>query len=333
MTTSTADDTTLRLVQISDTHLSRWDGPLRRNFRAIAAFVNDTLSPNLVVHAGDSVLSNPDAEDDFRAAKDLLGLIRAPMLFIPGNHDVGEPYEHTWWTATDERVARFRRHFGPAQWLHWFGDVALIGINSQVFGTGLAEEQHQWQWLSNIAAEVEGRAIILFLHKSLWTGYCGSDGRQGAVDPADRDRILHILSGSRLLGVSNGDVHRYRKTWLGEQFEIWGPSTAFLVHREETQKLPTGLEQLGVVLFEVTGEQVKTTFQTTPGLEEVETGGFPESALLRAELRAAMELAEADPHADAAGKPSAAPTRADHRRRSPCGTRAGVDTLPEIDKA
>lgn len=293
MTTSTDGGTTLRLVQISDTHLSRWDGPLRRNFRAIAGLVNDTLSPDLVVHAGDSVMANPDAEEDFHAARDLLGLIRAPMLFIPGNHDVGEPYERTWWTATDERVARFRRHFGPAQWLHWFGDVALIGLNSQVFGTGLAEERLQWQWLSDIAAEVEGRATIVFLHKSFWTGYRGSDGRQGAIDLVDRDRILQVLSGSRLLGVSNGDVHRYRKTWRGEQFELWGPSTAFLVHREETQKLPAGLEQLGVVLFEVTGERVTTTFQTTPGLEEVEAGGFEEAGLIRGEIRAAMELAEA----------------------------------------
>ncbi|GLK99225.1 metallophosphoesterase family protein [Dactylosporangium matsuzakiense] len=293
MTTSPHGDPPLRLVQLSDTHLSRWDGPLRRNFRTLAGFVNDTLRPDLVIHAGDSVLSNPDAEEDFLAARELLGLIRAPMLFIPGNHDVGEPYERTWWTATADRVARYRRHFGPDRWLHWFGDVALIGLNSQIFGIGLAEEDEQWQWLAAVAREVEGRATIVFLHKSFWTGYCGSDGRQGAIDPADRDRILDILRGSRLLGVSNGDVHRYRKTWRGEQFELWGPSTAFLVHREETQKLPAGLEQLGVVLFEFVGEQVKTTFQTTPGLEEVEVGGFGESKLIRGEIRAAMELHQA----------------------------------------
>ncbi|MEV4463721.1 metallophosphoesterase [Micromonospora echinofusca] len=292
MTTSTDGTTTLRLVQISDTHLSRWDGPLRRNFRTLARFVNETLRPDLVVHAGDSVLSNPDSEEDYRAAKELLGLIDAPMLLIPGNHDVGEPYERTWWTATAERLARYRRHFGPAPWLHWFGDVALIGLNSQIFGTGLPEEDQQWRWLADVAPSVEDRAAVLFLHKSFWTGYCGSDGRQGAIDPVDRDRVLDTLRAARLLGVSNGDVHRYRKTWHGEQFELWGPSTAFLVHREETEKLPAGLEQLGVVLFEFTGERVKATFQTTPGLEEVEVGGFEESRLIRSEIAAAKRQAE-----------------------------------------
>ncbi|MFJ6200045.1 metallophosphoesterase family protein [Micromonospora sp. NPDC092111] len=288
MTTSADGGTPLRLVQISDTHLSRWDGPLRRNFRTLARFVNETLRPDLVIHAGDLVLSNPDAEEDYLAAKELFRLIHAPMLFIPGNHDVGEPYERTWWTATAERVARYHRHFGPAPWLHWFGEVGLIGLNSQIFGTGLPDEERQWRWLAEVAPAVEDRPVLLFLHKSFWTGYCGSDGRQGAIDPADRDRILAALDAAQVLGVSTGDVHRYRKVWYGERFELWGPSTAFLVHREETEKLPAGLEQLGVVLFEVTGDQVKATFQTTPGLEEVEVGGFPESRLVRGEITAAM---------------------------------------------
>jgi 3',5'-cyclic AMP phosphodiesterase CpdA len=293
MTISANGSELLRMVQFSDTHLSRWDGPLRRNFRALTRYVNETLQPDLVVHAGDSVLANPDAEEDYLAAKELLGLIDAPMLFIPGNHDVGEPYERTWWTATSTRVARYRRHFGPVPWLKWFGEIGLVGLNSQVFGTGLPEEDEQWQWLAAIATSVANRPVVVFMHKSFWTGYCGSDGRQGAIDPADRERILSLLREARLLGVSCGDVHRYRKFWHDQLFELWGPSTAFLVHREETQKLPTGLEQLGVVLFEFTGEQVKTTFLTTPGLEEVESGGFGESGLIRAEIAAAMRDSQA----------------------------------------
>ncbi|MGH3410873.1 MAG: metallophosphoesterase family protein, partial [Streptosporangiaceae bacterium] len=219
MTTSADGTATLRAVQISDTHLSRWDGPLRRNFCTLTRFVNETLRPDLVVHAGDSVLSNPDAEEDYLAAKELLSMIDAPMLFIPGNHDVGEPYERTWWTTTSMRVDRYRRHFGSVPWLRWLGQVALIGLNSQVFGTGLPEEDEQWQWLAAIAPSVADRPVVLFVHKSFWTGYCGSDGRQGAIDPADRERILSTLREARLLGVSCGDVHRYRKFWHGEIFE------------------------------------------------------------------------------------------------------------------
>ncbi len=278
-----------RVVQISDTHLSRWDGLLRSNFLAIARFVNDVLRPDLVIHAGDSVLSNPDADQDFLAAKELLSLIEAPMLLIPGNHDVGEPYERTWWTTTSERLARYRHYFGEVPWLTWVGGVALVGLNSQVFGTNLPEEDEQWQWLAGIAPTIRNRPLLLFLHKSFWTRYRGSDGREGAVSARDRERILALLSGARLVGVSSGDVHRFRKLWHGECFELWGPSTAFLVHKEETKKLPAGLEQLGVVLFEFTGDEVKSTFQTTPDLDEVEVGGFHESRLIRDEISSAIE--------------------------------------------
>lgn len=162
-------------------------------------------------------------------------------------------------------------------WLEWFGQVALIGLNSQVFGTGLPEEDEQWCWLEGVGPALENRDLLLFQHKSFWTAFSGSSGRQGGIYPADRERVLEILHPARLLGVANGDLHRYRKVWIGDYLELWGPSTATLVHREESQHLPAGLEQLGVVLLQFPGGQVKATFQTTPGLEEVETGGHEES--------------------------------------------------------
>jgi predicted MPP superfamily phosphohydrolase len=84
----------MRVVQISDTHLSRWDGPLRRNFRAVADFVNTVLKPDLIVNTGDLILSNPGADEDYAAAKQLHLLLAAPVRFVPGNHDVGEAYDH-----------------------------------------------------------------------------------------------------------------------------------------------------------------------------------------------------------------------------------------------
>jgi hypothetical protein len=292
-TTAGTPGTALRLVQISDTHLSRWDGPLRRNFRAIASFVNTQLRPDLVVHTGDVTMSNPDAEADYVAAKELVGLIEAPMRFVPGNHDVGEPYERTWWTTTEERITRFERFFEGTPWLERLGDIALVGLNSQIYGTGLPSEERQWRWLENVAASLRGRSVLVFQHKSFWTTYRGSDGRLGGTDPAHRYRVLDILSRSRLLAIANGDVHRYRKVRQGEHLELWAPATGFLVHREESLRLPSGLEQLGVVQFDIRGEDFDVTFQTTPGLEEVEVGGFEESRLIRGEIADARKRYEA----------------------------------------
>ncbi|MGF1425346.1 metallophosphoesterase family protein [Kitasatospora sp. LaBMicrA B282] len=286
-------DAPLRLVQLSDTHLSRWDGPLRRNFTALAGYVNDVLRPDLIVHTGDVILSNPDADADYRAAAELLGLLEAPVRIVPGNHDVGEAYDRTWWGTTGERLARFRSHFGATPWLEWFGGVGLIGLDSQLLGNGLPEEDEQWRRLEEMAEAVGTRSIMMFQHTSFRTGAMGSDGRPGCLAVADRERLLEIFRSARLLGTANGDVHRYRKVWHDTAFELWAPATGFLVHREESVKLPAGLEQLGVVLYEFRDGEVTATFQTTPGLEEVEVGGFPESRLIREEVRAAVRGFEA----------------------------------------
>jgi 3',5'-cyclic AMP phosphodiesterase CpdA len=278
----------LRLVQISDTHLSRWDGPLCRNFHILVNFIDTVLRPDLVVHTGDVILSNPDSHDDYAAAKELHRLISAPVRFLPGNHDIGEAYDRTWWATTSDRLARFHDFFNATPWLEWFGDIALVGLNSQIFGSGLPAEEEQWRWLEGIASSIEGHSIVLFQHMSFWTSYSGSDGRPGGIKDIDRDRILRIVGAAQVLGVANGHVHRYRKTWRGESFELWAPSTAFLVHRAESVRIPAGLEQLGVVLYEVEREHLKITFQTTLGLDEVEVGEFAEARLIGEELEQAL---------------------------------------------
>jgi len=50
----------MRLVQISDTHLSHLGGPANDNLERLIPFVNDELRPDLVVHSGDVLMANPE---------------------------------------------------------------------------------------------------------------------------------------------------------------------------------------------------------------------------------------------------------------------------------
>src|SRR5262249_54746295 len=156
---------------------------------AVAGFVNTVLRPDLVVNTGDVALSNPDADDDHAAARELHHAFSAPVRFVPGNHDVGAADDRTWWATTSERVARYRGRFGESPRLDQLGDVALIGLNSQVFGSGLPEEDEQWRRLAEFAEAVRGRTVILFQHLSFWTEFSGSSGR---LAPGDRGRILEL---------------------------------------------------------------------------------------------------------------------------------------------
>jgi hypothetical protein len=105
----------MRIVQISDTHLSHLGGIPTRNLQRLITFINEELRPDLVVHSGDVLILDPDSAADRHAARDLLDQISAPLRVVPGNHDVGEPGDRPWGGlgVTSTRVTAFAGVFGP----------------------------------------------------------------------------------------------------------------------------------------------------------------------------------------------------------------------------
>ena len=59
----------MRIVQLSDTHLSHLGGVMNENFSQLVDFVNDVLKPDLVVNSGDIVLLSPDIAEDYEYAR------------------------------------------------------------------------------------------------------------------------------------------------------------------------------------------------------------------------------------------------------------------------
>ena len=78
-----------RIAFLSDLHLSPVHGFFWENFR-LAAAAADAAGAEAVVVNGDLCINGPDsdAEMDFAAAA--LRRLRAPVLALPGNHDVGD---------------------------------------------------------------------------------------------------------------------------------------------------------------------------------------------------------------------------------------------------
>ncbi|MFR9805236.1 metallophosphoesterase family protein [Pseudonocardia sp. RS010] len=105
----------MKIVQISDTHLTAAGGPTENAFGLLARHLDEDVRPDLVVHSGDIQLVHPDDADDRAHARELLDLITAPLVVVPGNHDVGMPGLGAWAgiTVTDERVAAHEAAFGP----------------------------------------------------------------------------------------------------------------------------------------------------------------------------------------------------------------------------
>ena len=158
-----------RVIQISDTHLSRaapWFVP---NFEAMVGIVS-AERPDLVVNAGDISLDGAIREDDLVAARSCHAALDVPFRAVPGNHDLGDnPWRPEVAPAIDgERRLQYLRHFGEDFWLVDTGPWVLVGINAQLFGSGLASEAEQWMFLGAVPAQADGRSVALFTHKPLF---------------------------------------------------------------------------------------------------------------------------------------------------------------------
>jgi 3',5'-cyclic AMP phosphodiesterase CpdA len=263
----------VRIVQFSDTHISRLGGTPSENTSLLVDFLNEELRPDLVIHTGDVVILNPDSPDDRRAAAQLLERINAPLLVLPGNHDVGESGDDVWMdvSVTSDRVAGFAETWGADRFLR-LGDAgtgsqdwAFVGINSERMSSGLPEEDEQWDWLAGVADQVRGKSVMLFLHKPLWL-LGGSEAGLTVPEP-DRERLLSVLAGTRLRVVANGHLHRYRHAYEGDLLTVWAPSLTFAMPPDPDRGF--GPSVSGIVEYHIDGDAVEAEFRPVPGVEGV----------------------------------------------------------------
>ncbi|MBE7195370.1 MAG: metallophosphoesterase [Gordonia polyisoprenivorans] len=279
----------MKIVQISDTHLTAAGGPTEDAFRLLSRHLNDEVRPDLVVHSGDIQVLDPDDAADRAHSRELLELIDAPLLVIPGNHDVGMPGMNAWAgiSVTDQRVGAHVAAFGPDHWRHDADEAVLLGINSELLGSGLQLEADQWRWLEQTFGDLpEGRPVLLFLHKPLWSVTDEPVDHQVDVGPVARDRLLGLVDGVDLRAVGCGHLHRYRQVQRGRTIEVWAPATAFLASVDG--ELPDSRQELGYVEYTVAGDAVSAKFRLVPGMPQLTVDDVPEIAKAIETMTAAL---------------------------------------------
>jgi 3',5'-cyclic AMP phosphodiesterase CpdA len=158
------------IIQISDPHLSRTHGFFNHNWRALMPRLA-SAAPALVVVSGDLTVDGADSVDDLAWAAAELERIRAsPWVSLPGNHDIGEEQRDVahGQTIDPKRCDRWIDRFGHDWWVREAGAWRLIGIDSQLLGSGLGTEAVQWAWLEATLAADPQRPTGIFLHKPLF---------------------------------------------------------------------------------------------------------------------------------------------------------------------
>src|SRR5262245_32435395 len=137
----------MRIVVVSDTHLASRATACLENWRVVNRWIAEQR-PDLVVHLGDIRVDGASNPTELREAAAAFSDVRAPIRFLPGNHDIGDnpiacgaSTEHP---LDLVRLGEYRALFGPDRWSLHAGAWQVIGINAQLLGTATAEEERQF---------------------------------------------------------------------------------------------------------------------------------------------------------------------------------------------
>ncbi|MBA8903522.1 metallophosphoesterase [Phyllobacterium sp. P30BS-XVII] len=218
----------MKIIQITDTHLSPGKEHFNPNWAPLAQWVTDQ-KPDLIIHTGDLSIDGADIEDDLAFSVRLLNELTAPVLSLPGNHDIGHmPASPQPVNAT--RIDRWREMVGPDRWFHDVDGWRLVGLNSLILGNDSLEEAAQFDWLEDVLDEAADRRIAVFAHKPLFVD-TADEGETGywSVRPAPRKKLLALFAEYDVALHASGHLHC---AWQGAHNGtslVWAPASSFTV--------------------------------------------------------------------------------------------------------
>lgn len=256
----------LTILQLSDAHLSPRNDLFRANLAVMRAHAA-AAPPDLVVASGDLSLDGADREEDLALAAALHAEFPSPLLALPGNHDVGshahtmphQPFDGT-------RLERFQSHFGPGRGVVDLPGWRIVGLNSEVMGTGHAEEALQAAFIAEAAAGAGNRRIALFLHKPVFVTHRDDPMFDyWSVPPQARAALMPLLDHPGLRLVASGHLHLHHHEMRGRVAYAWAPALSFVVDPAEQPGLP-GARVCGALLHQLHDDHVETTLLAPPGM-------------------------------------------------------------------
>lgn len=254
----------MRIIQVSDTHLSCEHDHFQNNIDIIAADLADQTA-DLFVHTGDVSMDGAGQHRDLELARRWNDRLPAEVLSIPGNHDVGDLVTNRPAQPVDDaRLAAWREIFGPDYWARVQGGWQLIGLDAMLFGTGHPAEAEQFAWLEAVLQSE--LPIAVFVHKPV----CIDNVDEGArgywtVPPEPRDRLLALLAGKPVKMIASGHLHIERHQVIDGIDHVWAPAASFVVGA--SQEDLGGTRRLGYVEHVFEADRVTSRFVHPAGLE------------------------------------------------------------------
>jgi 3',5'-cyclic AMP phosphodiesterase CpdA len=249
--------TAVRVILVSDTHLSPDAPEAEANWDAVLRYVAQT-SPDVVIHLGDLSLDGAHDPADLHHGRRQLDRLPVGWHAVPGNHDIGDnpwPGGPADSTVDAARCQRWLDIVGPDHWSLTINGWTLLAINAQLPGSGLEAEARQWSWLEKqLGAARNNQRIALVTHKPVTATdaeLASSPVYRFLPQPA-RDRLAGLLGETPLALVLSGHVHQYRRLRLDDTDHLWVPTT-WAVLPDQAQPV-LGAKRCGIVSLDLASD-------------------------------------------------------------------------------
>jgi 3',5'-cyclic AMP phosphodiesterase CpdA len=268
---------TFRIAQISDAHLSDRRPFFQHNWEVLL----DDLAranPDLVVSTGDMTIDGAGQEGELDYAAAQFRRLGREVLFVPGNHDIGNsrPDVRGGETLiTEQRRAAYCRRFGPDFWLRDLDRWRLVGLNSMLPGSGLDAEREQDAFLQDATATAGTRKLIVLAHKPLYiTQPQEAKPTQSALFPEHRARWQALLEPAGGVLMLSGHIHEVKTARWGGIRQIWAPSTAFVMDVAGRKRKRQGIQRPGYLLHSLEGRRHRYEFVEPHGFLITDLGNW-----------------------------------------------------------
>jgi 3',5'-cyclic AMP phosphodiesterase CpdA len=257
----------LKIAILSDPHIGSTNSVFVANWEKVVSHVNARNDIDLSIILGDLTLLGSEQEEDLHFGRKALDGLNTSWLAVPGNHDVGDISRVSHQPATTERLAGWEALYGPASWHRdVFPGWRLIGLNSQIIGTGLPEEAAQWEALEQALATCGTRKPVLFTHMPLFlTDWAESDRPAWALMGEGRARLRRLIEQHGIQAVVTGHMHRVVQFDLPESRFIWCAASSFLTYDASMPAQP-GAALLGLTILTLDDAGVNAEFVEIDGL-------------------------------------------------------------------
>jgi 3',5'-cyclic AMP phosphodiesterase CpdA len=268
---------TFRIAQISDMHLSARRPFFQHNWEVLLDHL-DRAAPDLVVSTGDMTIDGSEHESELDFAADQFRRLGREVLFVPGNHDIGNSRPDVRGgeiLITEERRAAYCRRFGPDFWVRDLDRWRLVGLNSMLPGSGLAAESEQEALLQDAIATLGDRKLIVLAHKPLYLiEPRETEVVQGALYPERRARWQVLLAPAGSVLMLSGHIHEVKTARWGHIRQIWAPSTAFVMDVAGRNKKRYGVQRPGYLMHGLEGRRHRYEFVEPDGFIITDLGNW-----------------------------------------------------------